>query len=161
MSRVWESELPTSTHKLVLLAFADYADEDGMCWPSLERIATRSQLSKRQVRRIASRLKEIGLLEVVEKEHQYKTPTYIIREDKLTSLPESGRTPGSPREDIFDIREDKSDTREDVGVLQTTSNHHIEPSLNTSEENDDFFDAWEDATGQYHAADPRRAISIG
>ena len=37
----------------------------------------------------------------------------------------------------------------------------IEPSLKRQEENDDFFDAWEDATGQYHAADPRRVPSVG
>lgn len=128
MTRVWESEMPTHAHKLVLLAFADYADEEGRCWPSVGRVATRSQISRRQVQRVVSDLKKSGLLEVVEKERQHRTPTYQIRGDKLTPLSDSGVTSATFRGDISDTRGDKSDARGDVGVTQTTSkNHHVEP----------------------------------
>ena len=135
MAKVWESELPTQTHKLVLLAFADYADEDGMCWPSIGRIATRSQISHRQVQRITASLKEVGLLEVLEKERQHKTPTYKIREDRLTPLPESGMTDATVRGDILDDRGDKSDIRGDAGVTQTISRTtSIEPLVEPLED---------------------------
>ncbi len=136
MVKVWESELPTQTHKLVLLAFADYADEDGLCWPSIGRIALRSQISHRQVQRITSDLKSTGLLVVEDKASGHRTPTYRIRGDKLTPLPESGVTRATGRGDISDNRGDMGDTsRGDVGVTQTISkNHHIEPPEEPLEE---------------------------
>ena len=137
MTQVWESELPTSTHKLVLLAFADYADENGMCWPSVERVAARSQVSHRQVQRIAAKLKAIGLLEVLEEGHGHRTSTYIIRGDKLTPLPETGVTYLTNRGDISDIRGAVGDTpRGDTGgTLTTSENHHIEPPEESLGEN--------------------------
>lgn len=61
MSRVLDLDLPPA-EKLVLLAFADYADHVGYCFPSIPTVAPRASLSNRGVQRIVSRLEEKGLL---------------------------------------------------------------------------------------------------
>lgn len=51
--------------KLVLLAMCAWADEDGICWPSMESIARRASLSKRQAQRVMHDLIATGRIEVV------------------------------------------------------------------------------------------------
>lgn len=41
----WCLEVPP-THKLVALALADHANDEGVCWPSLTRLAQRTGLSR-------------------------------------------------------------------------------------------------------------------
>ena len=53
---------------LVMVALADYADEDGTCWPSQERIASRARASERSVRRHLTWLQAQGLVSV---EHRW------------------------------------------------------------------------------------------
>lgn len=65
----WAWEQPTANpgQRLVLLAMADNAagpdtDEPGICWPSVELIAAKCQLSTRQVKRHLADLHESGLV---------------------------------------------------------------------------------------------------
>lgn len=58
---VWGHFLPT-THKLVLLALADMADDVGHCWPSVQTVAKQCGISTRTVRRIIRDLEESKLL---------------------------------------------------------------------------------------------------
>ena len=63
MSAVWDSRRYESGTLLVLLAMADYAnDEDATCHPSIRRLADKSRLSDRQVSRILSNLKDDGVI---------------------------------------------------------------------------------------------------
>ena len=48
--------------KLVALILADHADADGFCWPSYRRIAERSCLSERTVRRYVHVLMDAGFV---------------------------------------------------------------------------------------------------
>ena len=48
--------------KLVALILADHADSDGICWPSYRRIAERSCLSERTVRRYVGELACAGIV---------------------------------------------------------------------------------------------------
>lgn len=86
MAQVWNAALPSSTHKLVLLAFADHANDEGECWPSIKKVAVKSQISQRQVQRIVADLKRNGLLIALKPAHGRKTPTYRIRGDTMTPL---------------------------------------------------------------------------
>lgn len=61
MSMVWDSDLP-SMERLVLLAVADFCDDQGKCWPSIARIATKCGMSERGVRKILRRLEDAGWL---------------------------------------------------------------------------------------------------
>lgn len=52
----------SATHKAVLLVLANYADEDGLCWPSQARLAAESCTSARTVRRVLQDLVSDGLI---------------------------------------------------------------------------------------------------
>lgn len=62
MSQVWDLDLPHN-QLWVLMALADYADDDGYCWPSMTRLAHKTGYSDRQIRRVISDLKEHGIVE--------------------------------------------------------------------------------------------------
>lgn len=61
MSQVWPLDIP-STEKLVLLALADNANDDGECWPSIGTIADKTALSERTVHYAIKRLAQSGHL---------------------------------------------------------------------------------------------------
>lgn len=50
MSRVWKTHCETHTQKLVLLALADNANDEGHCWPSVDTLARKCDLTDRAVR---------------------------------------------------------------------------------------------------------------
>lgn len=166
MTEVWNSVLPTATHKLVLLAFADFANDDGACWPSKARVAARSQLSPRQVQRIIADLQQLGVLARLEKESQHATPLYKVRGDKLTPLNPAGET----NEHSGETFEDSGETSASPGETNLTSRGDadvsltvIEPSLgepslepSTNRVDFSFFDEWKRAKGKPHPQDPRR-----
>lgn len=65
MSAVWEIDLPDS-EKLVLLALADCANDEGHCWPSMKTLANKCSKSDRTVQATIKRLVEAGHLSRVE-----------------------------------------------------------------------------------------------
>lgn len=61
MTAAWK--VPCSaTEKLVLLALADWANGEGVCWPSLQQLADKSGLSRRGLLGAIARLTEAGHL---------------------------------------------------------------------------------------------------
>lgn len=58
----WRVMVP-ATEKLVLLCLADFADDTGACWPSIELVMERTGLGERCVREQLKRLEASGLLE--------------------------------------------------------------------------------------------------
>lgn len=61
MSECWPLDLET-TRKFVLITLADYADDDGNCWPSIASLCKRTSLSERTVRRAIRDLEACGYL---------------------------------------------------------------------------------------------------
>ena len=55
--RVWAIPMP-ATDKLVLLALAHYADDNGQCWPSLDKLGKDTGLHPKSVSRCIRRLKK-------------------------------------------------------------------------------------------------------
>jgi len=49
MTKVWDTECESHTQKLVLLALADNANDQGVCWPSIPTIAKKCSLTDRAV----------------------------------------------------------------------------------------------------------------
>lgn len=62
MTAVWERTDLSSTQKLVLLALADWANDEGLCWPSISRLAVKSGLTSRSVQKSIRSLEETGFI---------------------------------------------------------------------------------------------------
>lgn len=78
MAEVWELDLP-ATEKLVLLAMADHAHDDGThVYPTVFKICAKTSLSERAVRGILGRLRDRGLLVVQKKATRYTPTIYRI-----------------------------------------------------------------------------------
>lgn len=74
MAAVWERIDLTSTQKLVLLALADWANDEGLCWPSIDRLAAKTSMAGRSVQRIIRDLESTGFIkrdEVLGKGNRY------------------------------------------------------------------------------------------
>jgi len=62
-SMTWAFAQPLSgNEKVVLLALADFANDDGECWPSIPKIAEKAYLSVRTVQRIVATLSDQGYM---------------------------------------------------------------------------------------------------
>jgi Helix-turn-helix domain len=61
MSQVWELELPAA-EKLIALALADHANDQGICAPSFSRIAWKCGISRDTVKRALRRFRDSGLV---------------------------------------------------------------------------------------------------
>jgi DNA-binding MarR family transcriptional regulator len=58
----WSQDCPNAAAKLVLMAFADHANADGECWPTMKRVAELAGISTRMVQRHVETLEQAGLL---------------------------------------------------------------------------------------------------
>lgn len=61
MTRVWDTDLPDS-EKIVLLALADCANDEGHCWPSMATLAKKCSKGERTVQGAVKALVEAGHL---------------------------------------------------------------------------------------------------
>jgi len=61
MAWAWRQQL-SGPEKLVLMALADHADEDGICWPGNAHIARKCNLSQRSVQRHIKNLIDNGFM---------------------------------------------------------------------------------------------------
>lgn len=64
LTRVWSESTQKLGSLLVLLAIADFADDEGVAYPSVPTLAKKSRLSKRQVNYVLQKLTESGELNV-------------------------------------------------------------------------------------------------
>lgn len=79
MSHVWEdSGIESRAELLVLLALADHAKDDGVCWPSIDSIAKKSRVSQRGVQEIIKKLEGAGRLKVKTGEGPNGTNVYKV-----------------------------------------------------------------------------------
>jgi hypothetical protein len=60
MSRVWEHAPHKESTLLVLLALADYADDNGICWPDVASVAKKARISDRRTTDIIHDLEADG-----------------------------------------------------------------------------------------------------
>lgn len=66
MSAAWAAEL-SLPEKMVLLALADAANDEGLCWPSVATIYKKCSMAERTVRKTFARLVELGHLTIHER----------------------------------------------------------------------------------------------
>jgi hypothetical protein len=63
MTAVWESDVQPAGKRLVLLALADSANDEGVCWPHMATIARKAGIGVSSARKACAALEEEGLLE--------------------------------------------------------------------------------------------------
>lgn len=120
MTIVWERTDLNATQKLVLLALADWANDEGLCWPSIGRLAAKSSLTTRSVQKSIRSLEEIGFIkreEVVGKGNRYwislpvndvhPCPTFTPPLNDVHPTPEP-RSPNTSITHQLNINEDMS-----------------------------------------------------
>jgi hypothetical protein len=70
----------SATRKLVLLTIADYANDDGVAWPSQRTIAIEAELNERSIRRALEQMETAGLLW---REKRPPLPSGQMQSDKI------------------------------------------------------------------------------
>src|SRR3990167_2787825 len=81
MTKVWEKSPQKGTALLLLLAIADFANDDGMAWPGIATLSTKVRMSERYVHRMIKELASAGELKVDYKAGKNGTNRYWVQVD--------------------------------------------------------------------------------
>jgi hypothetical protein len=142
LAQVLEYSEARLASRLVLIAIANYADENGNAYPSVKTIASRARISPRQVQRCIQDLEKIGELTVQKNASQYGTNLYSIKnftgDDNLTPMPNQDKNMSnlSPKPLTKPI-----DSKESINNAFILWVHHKFDSLLGSEHVDDQIEA--------------------
>lgn len=91
MTWVWENSRSQLTDRLVLLAIADQARDDGTdAWPSIARLAVKVGVSERTVQRSIRKLAELGELAITEGGGRHRPNTYRVVMETMTDCHGNG-----------------------------------------------------------------------
>jgi hypothetical protein len=74
MNEVWMREDLNATQKIVMLALSDWANDEGLCWPSIDRLGQKTSMAGRSVQRIIRELENMGFVkrdEVIGRGNRY------------------------------------------------------------------------------------------
>ncbi len=78
MSRVWDESIHNGTALLLLLAIADHANDDGLCWPSVATLAAKARVQERQAQNLIAQLEAAGELVVRRGHGRRNTSIYVV-----------------------------------------------------------------------------------
>lgn len=124
MGQVWECQF-TKAEQSVMLAMADHAKDDGTdCYPSIERIAWKTDYSTRQVQRVIKDLSERGILILIRKGGRGRAAEYRIDLGKANIKPDFApkkHDTVSPYSLKHDMVSSKSDPKKDDTVSCNTA----------------------------------------
>jgi hypothetical protein len=141
----WKQRLGKASAKLVLAKLADYANDDGKCWPSLRTIGIYTELSRDTVLRAIRFLESKKLLTVIRRGNGRSALSNVYqlnyRSQRLTDSAESSAeltqkdrgasrplTAKSP--DGVVAQSDQGSHMIGLGVVAPSDpNRHIEPSI--------------------------------
>jgi hypothetical protein len=156
MTTVWQLELEP-TDKLVLLALADNASDEGHCYPSVSTLVRKSNLNERTVQRVLSRLEEGG--HITKRLRTGRSTVYDVHPNENqppaqrhprhsatpgTAPPAPGvRPPPPPAQD-----RDTPGVRPPITIIEPS----IEPSLERTHARANRLNGIDDSTRQYAQA---------
>jgi len=92
-SAVWNSGRFKGAKLLLLLALADFANDQGMCWPSINTLATKARVSRRTAQRMIRELIRAGPVAVEVRGGGRKSSRYRI---SLSEFKAPGSAMSSP-----------------------------------------------------------------
>jgi len=130
MTLAWELKIP-ATPKIVLLALCDWANDEGICFPSVARVASRASLSPRQCKRVMHQLADdrwvavVGNLTGGASSRRYQINVQALRagDTGVTGVKTS------PVVDMSSPGVTSIATTSDVNVTRTTTEPSFEPPL--------------------------------
>jgi hypothetical protein len=149
MGEVWDSSSAKGGARLVLLALADHANDEGYCHPSLARLAKKSALTERNVQFILRDLEARGELVVFRGAGRGHVSEYwVLPPNSVTRLKVEGKTPknfhpfGTLEEKVksatekvkTDAQKVKSATEKVKPASPRTTKNRQEPSRTTTPE---------------------------
>lgn len=109
MTEVWHNEEPTldGSKLMVLVILADFANDEGICWPSLPTVAKRAKLSDKQVARVVKWLVDNGYVRIISKGDGRKSTVYEVlartKKDVTPGVSPMSSQPPHPRPPWEDI----------------------------------------------------------
>jgi len=83
MSLVWEHAPYSEGSLLVLLALADWADDNGIAWPSVPALAKKARLKPRRTQYVIRKLQSDGFVDIEDGGGRNKQHRYSLNLDKL------------------------------------------------------------------------------
>ncbi len=94
MVSVWKHSKSRLSDRLVLLALADHADDSGKCWPGVESLSIKANLSERQCQRCLRNLEVAGEIKTDPQGGPHGTNLFRItltaREEQIVTPDKSG-----------------------------------------------------------------------
>jgi hypothetical protein len=132
MSKVWESSKQKGSKLLLLLAIADFADDGGYAYPSMQTLAEKIRMSRNSVNRLVGELVESKELYCVSRRDKGRSNRYVVTiglsdEQFVGSLVKAGKT----REEALRVVEEAKETG---GVSQDDTCTNPEDGCNTAME---------------------------
>lgn len=131
---VWDHSTESGTNKLMLLAIAEYADDDGVCWPSIARLAQRVCVKERQAQRLIKQLEQSGAIEVRRGVGRNHTSVYVIKGVAEYTIPDAEKvqscTPFDAGKGV--IQGEKVSSRAIKGVIAMTPDPSLDPPIDPS-----------------------------
>lgn len=147
MSAVWDSSVKTQSDKaktrhhakkLVLLALADNANDDGVCWPSIKTLARKCDLSPQGVLNQLEQLVDEGRIEV-ERSNGKRSNRYTVL---VGQRPMTLTVDKKPTFNVVDQQRSTSLTPTSNVVDTNRKEPSVEPSISPSSKASDFLKAW-------------------
>jgi hypothetical protein len=124
MAKVWERSRHAGSELLMLLAIADFADDDGKAYPAVTTLADKCRMTSRNANLILASLRRSGELVVRQNEGPKGTNLYQIVH---APTPEAGFTP----EERFTLK--PASPTPEAGFLKPLKPASDEPSVNHQE----------------------------
>jgi hypothetical protein len=133
MSHIWANGPESQSETLVLLALADYANDDGVCWPSINGLVKKSRLSERGVQKVLKRLCEGGWLKISYGNGRNNCNVYTIKTPNEVH-PERGSPPylSAKTPNLSAINPERGSPEPSITIK--------EPSLNNKRARDEVID---------------------
>lgn len=88
LAAVWDHSRHAGPHLLMMLAIADFADDDGRAFPAVAKLAEKCRMKPRNAQTLLAVLRASGELEVLEGEGPRGTNLFHIRLDRLRAQPD-------------------------------------------------------------------------
>lgn len=130
MTAVWAAQIGSHTEKLVLLALADNANDEGECYPSLTLIAQKCEAHRSTIKRALNSLECAGHISRERRQHQstlYRVHPAQVEPRRTESL--GAQSPRGRRIEHPPVGAERAQGRRTVRPI-TVIEPSIEPSVN-------------------------------